>query len=341
MNILVLYSELMPYTLASLQRLQNVPCVKLRVVHWSQKLKTPYKPHDSKLRLYSKDTITNFLSFALREKPDFVYVSGRMDRDYLEVCRYLKFQKKSYIIAGFDTPFQLSIQTVLKVTFRRRLYHNYFDTLWVCGPRQERFANLLGFNDPWKAVYSADVDLFSKVRPDYLSKRLLFIGRLDKVKNVTKLITAFREQCQYSKSDWILDIIGTGPLEDSLKTANEQSNNVKFHGFKSQLEIIEIMGKVSAFVLPSSWEPFGVVVHEAAVAGLPMILSSNVGSSDYFLEHERNGYLFSDDLGLRTSLNELFSKSPNELENMGIESRKLSVKIDSDNWKNSFLSAHS
>ena len=53
-------------------------------------------------------------------------------------------------------------------------------------------------------------------------------------------------------------------------------------------------------------EPWGVSVHEMAAAGLPIILSKNVGSSEEFLKENINGYKFLS--GNKSSLKENMKK---------------------------------
>ena len=57
-------------------------------------------------------------------------------------------------------------------------------------------------------------------------------------------------------------------------------------------DLVRVIKNVGFFVLPSNFEPWGVVVHEFCAAGLPMLLSETVGSSSSFLINGHNGFLF-------------------------------------------------
>ena len=53
-----------------------------------------------------------------------------------------------------------------------------------------------------------------------------------------------------------------------------------------------LMQGASAFVLPSRFEPWGVVVQEAAASGLPLILSDACGAGVHLLRSHYNGFSF-------------------------------------------------
>ena len=45
--------------------------------------------------------------------------------------------------------------------------------------------------------------------------------------------------------------------------------------------------------MPSKKEPWGVVLQEMAIAGLPLLTSQHVGAATMFLEEHENGLVFS------------------------------------------------
>ena len=46
------------------------------------------------------------------------------------------------------------------------------------------------------------------------------------------------------------------------------------------------------FVLPSEYEPWGLVVNEAIIMGLPVVVSSHVGCREDLIQNGKNGYIF-------------------------------------------------
>jgi glycosyltransferase involved in cell wall biosynthesis len=90
-------------------------------------------------------------------------------------------------------------------------------------------------------------------------------------------------------------------------------------------------------VLPSTFEPWGVVVHEFAAAGYPLVLSDAVGASEAFLQHGKNGYGFQANNmeALREALANILSLSAHQLQDMGSTSRLLAQRITPQTWADS------
>ena len=116
-------------------------------------------------------------------------------------------------------------------------------------------------------------------------------------------------------------------------------NEFLFHyGFIQPHELSKKLENASAFVLPSLYEPWGVVVHEMASLGKPLLLSNCVGASKDLLEEGKNGYSFDPNYSedLKIQLLKLFNASQDELQRMGSFSSELAKKFSSDNWVNQF-----
>ena len=81
-----------------------------------------------------------------------------------------------------------------------------------------------------------------------------------------------------------------------------------------------------AFILPSHIEPWGVVVHEFAMAGLPIIASDRVGAADSFVINNYNGFVYNhiDETALIDTIKRLMTMSNEKLMEMGNRSHNLS-----------------
>jgi glycosyltransferase involved in cell wall biosynthesis len=92
------------------------------------------------------------------------------------------------------------------------------------------------------------------------------------------------------------------------------------------------------FVLPSSYEPWGVVVNEFALAGFPLVLSNRVGARTSLLTDE-NGWVFqyNDIKSLKNVLKEAMSTPQEELARMGMTSNSLSAMLDEKQYAASIL----
>ena len=87
-------------------------------------------------------------------------------------------------------------------------------------------------------------------------------------------------------------------------------------------------------MLPSFYEPWGVVVHEHACAGMPLLLSSAVGAGERFLVEASNGYRFisGDKASLKTMLRMFILSSDDELRGMGKKSAELGNAWNPSAW---------
>ncbi len=94
------------------------------------------------------------------------------------------------------------------------------------------------------------------------------------------------------------------------------------------------MGRSGAFVLASRREPWGVVVQEAAAAGLPLICSDQVGAAVHLLQHHYNGYSFAsgDADQLARCMKRLSELSDAQRAEMGRRSHELSKQFLPERW---------
>lgn len=167
-----------------------------------------------------------------------------------------------------------------------------FDCAWVPGERSEQFARRIGFagKDIIRGANSADTPIFDRgprAADEIASRRrFLFTGRLIWHKAPTELAEAYRRYRNLVDDPWGLDIAGDGPL----RTDFAGIDGVVMHGFVQPEALVELMHQSSALLLPSHIEWYGVVVHEAAVAGLPLICSDGVGAVPHLLQDGFNGW---------------------------------------------------
>ncbi len=119
----------------------------------------------------------------------------------------------------------------------------------------------------------------------------LYVGRIVAEKNVESLIIEFNKY--FSKTQAILNIVGTGSELSSLKK-KYNFRNINFFGSMYGDDLIAKYREASCFVLPSNFEPWGLVVNEALSSGLPVIISNRVGSGYDLVKDKNNGFIFSE-----------------------------------------------
>jgi glycosyltransferase involved in cell wall biosynthesis len=104
--------------------------------------------------------------------------------------------------------------------------------------------------------------------------------------DVDELAEAYRRYRATTEQPWGLDVAGGGPLAGAF----EGIDGVRLLGFVQPEQLAELMHTSSCLILPSHIEWYGVVVHEAAVAGLPLICSDGVGAVPHLLQDNFNGW---------------------------------------------------
>ncbi len=131
-----------------------------------------------------------------------------------------------------------------------------------------------------------DTDVFKPFEIVKHEGRVLFVGRLDKEKNLFSLIEAVKGL------DMELVLIGKGPLEVALKTKvkEEGLENVVFAGVIPNERLPGELNKATIFALPSIYEGNPKTLLEAMACGLPVIGTDVVGINEV-IRHTENGYL--------------------------------------------------
>jgi glycosyltransferase involved in cell wall biosynthesis len=122
---------------------------------------------------------------------------------------------------------------------------------------------------------------------------VLAIGRHVRQKGFDVLIDAFGKLTADAAFEWDLVIAGDGPLRDALAaqaTAAGLSTRVRFVGCTDRPATVALFRDAAAFVLPSRWEPFGIVNLEAMAAATPVV-ASRVGGVPEFVEDGVTGLL--------------------------------------------------
>jgi glycosyltransferase involved in cell wall biosynthesis len=339
-KILVLYRELAGYFVACLNHLCDQYDTEAVLVAYPVHKDAPFKfKLSSKITLIQRNELNQEDLTKLCSDPSFdlIFAGGWFDKEYLTAIKH----KKAPALLGFDNQWNGSVKHVLSAVYGRVKIKPLFNYAFVPGSLQKTFAQKLGFrvDSIITGAYSCDVNTFGKIaeerkaREDTFPRRLIYTGRYSEEKFIRELWNTFIELHEQSGKQWELHCAGTGPLWDQ----RNQSDGIVHHGFMQPDELTKLMLTGDAFVLPSAFEPWGVVVHEFAAAGYPMVISSKVGAGEAFLDQGENGYMFKsgDTTDLKAQLHKLFTKNHEELMKMGQKSADLAKGITPDSWAKS------
>ena len=160
------------------------------------------------------------------------------------------------------------------------------------------------FGLPWDKLImvpnGVNYEVYSKYENEDLSgfrrrfalpdeKIVLFVGRLVYEKGVHVLVNAAQKILE--KANAKIVIVGNGYVKDQLSGLVKNmglTHKVVFTGFVDDDTLRKLQRCASASVVPSLFEPFGIVALEAMAAKSPVVVSDTGGLSE-IVEHDVSG----------------------------------------------------
>jgi glycosyltransferase involved in cell wall biosynthesis len=142
-------------------------------------------------------------------------------------------------------------------------------------------------------IISNGVDLFAFQQQSYekIPYKIVYLGRLNKHKNVDLLIKAF-QSIKNKVPNATLDIAGDGPERHNLEALSKDIPSINFHGSVTEEKKIELLSSAWLYVLPSVREGQGITLLEAMAARTPTIAAFYEGSGVIsVIRHGENGLL--------------------------------------------------
>ena len=166
-------------------------------------------------------------------------------------------------------------------------------------------AELPYFTSRWSECRAVDRGMTNQV------PYFLFVGRLEKIKGLQKLIPVFR---RYPRAQ--LWVAGTGQYESALRAMANNSSNIKFLGRQSGEQLRVLYEQAVATIVPSIWhEVFGIVILESFSQRTPVIVS-NMGGMPAVVDVSGGGFVFNTDEELAAAMDRLVDE-PSLREQMG------------------------
>ncbi len=174
-----------------------------------------------------------------------------------------------------------------------RAHVRYLDALRFPMQRITRFYDVVG-NEVLKQSTGRLRDISAAAQHGLPERFFLYVGRLAPEKNVAGLLRSWLAyRCEGGTRPLVL--AGDGPEAGSLRKLAASSpfgQEVLFTGQKSAQALIPLFSFAACFVLPSTREPWGLVVNEAMAAGLPVIVSDRCGCAEDLVISGQNGFIF-------------------------------------------------
>jgi glycosyltransferase involved in cell wall biosynthesis len=221
--------------------------------------------------------------------------------------------------------------------------HRLADAIWVPGERQSQFASKLQFRQSaiLHGLYSGDSSAFAatyeaRVHQKQPVKRVfVFVGRMVEVKGIPTLIAAYRLYRSRTQNPWPLVCYGQGPLASMLRA----EQGIVVEGFVQPEDLPVKLANAACLVLPSSFEPWAVVINEATAAGMLVLASGVVGAVPHLVQNNYNGFIFDvgDADGLAWLMNRVSRMDDQKLNLMAAASSLLAKQFTPARWADTLL----
>jgi glycosyltransferase involved in cell wall biosynthesis len=162
----------------------------------------------------------------------------------------------------------------------------------------------------------------------------LFCGQMIRRKGIDLLLNAFAklERCR------LLLVGREAELPHLLESLQPDLRaRIEYLGFQPPEDLPLTFSKADVFVLPSRYDGWGVVINQAAGAGLPVICSDQVGAGYDLVENDVNGKIFraGDEDGLASALRH-FAEHPEIIGPWGelsrLKAKSWTPQIAADKW---------
>ena len=218
-------------------------------------------------------------------KPDVVFTVGWYNRMCRAAVESFPATRK---VCCFDMPWEWRLRKVA-ARFVLWRYLRRFDAAFVPGVIAAKYARWLGFNNGniIKGLFSTDITRFAAHNG---GGGFLFLGREVPEKGIDVLRKAY-----------------------SIYKANGGKWELRVVSNAVPSEVGKYYSEADCFVLPSRWEPWGVVLVEAAAAGLPIICTDRCGAR--FEVVNGNGVV------VKSGNTEALASAMHKIENMSVAAR--------------------
>lgn len=242
---------------------------------------------------------------------DTVLVHGYNYRFCRQVVRAAAALKIGVILRGEFTdvapPDGRSKAKILLRNLYLRWFYRHVDAFCYIGEEARLHLVRRGIspNRMFFSPYCVDTELFTRERNKFARQEvraelgigseqlvIAFSGKLIPRKAPILLLQAIAKLPDLSKITLIM--VGEGPLRAQVESLGRAILGERFRvtGFVNQTQVGKYYAASDVFVLPSTYDTWGLVVNEAMIFGLPAVVSTNVGCRRDLVMEGETGYSF-------------------------------------------------
>ncbi len=329
------WSDISGYMIACWKALAAQPEIKLRIYAFGNNEQTDFNLQLAEgldLQWVERSPDKKRLQRNVSEfSPDVAVLCGWFVPAYRHLATTESLKNRTKFVLAMDTPWWGTLRQQL-ARMALRGFVRKMDAVLTSGERSYQYARRLGAKNIYKFQYGVDVAKLSHnlaERPKRpWPKRFLYVGRYAQEKGISILMDAYRQYRNQSNDPWELHTCGKGYLENLL-----QGEGLINHGFVQPAEMDRIWQSSGCLILPSSFDPWPLIVVEACAAGLPVICTHESGSQVEVVKTWWNGLVIPAES--KTSLSEAMfwmENNADDLEEMGERSLEQAKPYKADVW---------
>lgn len=230
---------------------------------------------------------------------DFFIFNGYSTKDFLLFYSLFLRENEKFLALESDTPLKLpnGLRGVIKTFYLGHLFQraNILGFAGGSGKHRELFSH---YGMDSERIFTLPM-MVNNARfyrhPENMSSMspfiFLYVGRIVPHKNVRMMIESFLSIFAKNKN-FLLRIVGKGEDLPSLKQRYAQHSNIIFEGALFKDDLVKAYHTSHVLIIPSLFEPWGLVVNEAMSAALPIIASNRVGAVGDLVKPEQTGLIF-------------------------------------------------
>jgi 1,2-diacylglycerol 3-alpha-glucosyltransferase len=275
----------------------------------------------------------------------------------LSAARWARSRGRGTVLFYETTPDDKPRRAFLE-TVKRELLKRYYDAAFVGGRVSREYLIDLGMpaGRIWQGYDVVDNEYFAnsaasvRKQPTRWREQLglperyfLYVGRYSGEKNLLRLLDAYHAHRQSDAFDgWSLVMVGEGPqhLELERFIADKRIEGVFLKPFAQLEDLPAHYALADCFILPSTVEPWGLVVNEAMACGLPVLVSKVCGCMLELVVEGDNGFCFEphDTSALTALMGRLSSRDVAARDRMGVRSREIVARFTPRTWADNLAS---
>lgn len=232
--------------------------------------------------------------------PDLI-ISAGFSLQSFKAYLYSKEKSIPFLLYSGETKYSAPLSVdLLRNNLRKYLIKRATGFIVYCGKAKEYIESFERKDNIHIVINTLDTDEFASKLSNYLPKqeseifRILSVGDLDFRKGYHLLFQALALVKKNCNINFCVQIVGnSGNYMRKLLDLSDQLSlrEISFIGKVQYNNIPKFYVNSDLFILNSLREPFGLVMLEAAVAGLPILGSKYAGGSYELIEPGKNGFI--------------------------------------------------